>query len=91
MNVAISTYRSLHGVPLDVDNEILRSIVTDGINDESDPYSMVARPSPGIIGTIYPCVNSRIISRADSHLYAKDVRIAPESWTWIGGILFLYC
>jgi hypothetical protein len=43
MNVAISTYRSLHGVPLDVDNEILRSIVTDGINDESDPYSILVR------------------------------------------------
>ena len=43
MNIAISTYRSLHGVPLDAENKVLQGIVTDGINDESDPYSVWVR------------------------------------------------
>jgi hypothetical protein len=43
INVTIATYRALHGVPLDAGNEILKKIVTDGNNDESDPYSVWIR------------------------------------------------
>src|SRR5579871_3390977 len=43
LNVGTSTFRGLHGAPLDSGNEVLSRIVTDGASDEADPYSVWVR------------------------------------------------